>query len=346
MTDNASKHPAKTVEVPSKAWLCAEKYDQVLLAYLVCAWHIFPLKARKILRAFFSNAVIRVRLTEESNRAGNCFRVISQQALDMFVYDTCGTPEAGIEPLKISVRADATSFFNQAWARFTVSRALRRALFFCQQEKEEFLYQTLIDDLARKPYSERKIKMTLREMYHASERVKVIFRQQVESVLQQTISDPRLVMEEWQQLHQILPDVIALDPEMATQHDLAIQDMTAFWKELLEEKVADTGKSCWDIIHGPQSVSAHLQKARKHIHEQKNTSYIPAELSEAMNYACLAAELLKADPLDTELKLKKRMLSRGFFWLSKQKWLDDKTIELAIQAENKMQQMTVVINEE
>ena len=69
MTENSSKNPAKVTEVPSKAWLCAEKYDQVLLAYLVCVWHIYPLKARKILRGFFSDADIRVRLAEESNKA-------------------------------------------------------------------------------------------------------------------------------------------------------------------------------------------------------------------------------------------------------------------------------------
>ncbi len=346
MTEKSSQNPAKTTEVPSKAWLCAEKYDQVLLAYLICVWHIYPLKARKILRGFFSDAAVRARLAEESNKAGNCFRVISREALNTFLYDTCQAQETAVEPLDPAARGEAVAFFNRGWARFTVSRALRRVLFFCQQEKEEFLYQTLIADFERKPYGERKSGKTLRQMYHASERVKVIFRQQLESVLQQTISDPRLVMEEWQQLHQILPDVIALDPEMATQHDLAIQDMRAFWMELLEEIVVDTGKTCGSIIHDPQADMEQMRKARQHVQMQKNTSYIPAELSEAMNYACLAAELLKADPLDYDPKISNRMLSRGFFWLSKQKWLDEKTLELAAQAENKMQEMTVVINEE
>ncbi len=344
MSENASQNPAKTADLPSKAWLCAEKYDQVLLSYLVCVWHIFPLKARKILRSFFTNAVIRIRLAEESNKAGNCFRVISQQALDLFLYDTCGTPEAGVEPLKPYARADATTFFNRAWARFTVSRALRRVLFFCQKENELFLYQTLKADLERKPYGERKVKKPMREMYHASERVKELFHQQLEAVLLQTISDSRLVMEEWQQLHQILPELIALDPEMATQHDLAIQDMKAFWLELLKEPVPDTGKTCWGIIHDPKSTLEILQKARKYIQEQRDISSIPAELSEAMNYACLAAELLKNETMDS--KQNKRLLARGFFWLSKQQWLDSSTIELAVRAERKMQHMTLVIEEE
>jgi len=344
MNENACQNPAKTTEIPSKAWLCAEKYDQVLLAYLVCVWHIFPPKARRILASFFNNAVVRIRLAEESNRAGNCFRVISRQTLDSFVYDTCTNPETGIAPLKPSAKADAVVFFNQAWARFTISRALRRILFFCGQRNELFLYHTLFADLERKPYIKRKNKKTMREMYHASERVREIFHQQLEAVLQQTISDSRLVMEEWQQLHQILPDLIALDPEMATQHDLPIEDMKAFWLELLEDPIPDTGKTYREIVHDPKSTVEILQKTREYIQGQRDIRFVPAELSEAMNYACLAAELLKNDDMDT--KLSKRLLSRGFFWLSKQQWLDPTTIRLADRAEDKMQHMTLVIDQE
>lgn len=184
----------------------------------------------------------------------------------------------------------------------------------------------------------------MREMYHASERVKEIFHQQLEAVVQQTISDSRLVMEEWQQLHQILPDSIALDPEMATQHDLAIQDLKAFWLELLKEPVPDTGKTCWAILHDPKGTEENLQKARIHIQAQRDINYIPAELSEAMNYACMASDLLKSG--QNNAKLSNRQLARGFFWLSKQQWLDATTIELAVRAEHKMQLMTIVINEE
>jgi hypothetical protein len=344
MNENACQNPAKTTEIPSKAWLCAEKYDQVLLAYLVCVWHIFPPQARRILSSFFNNAVIRTRLAEESNMAGNSFRVISQHTLDSFLYATCANPEAGIAPLKSSARKDATVFFDQAWARFTISQALRRVLFFCQQENELFLYHTLAADFERKPYIKRKSKKTMREMYHASERVREIFHQQLEAVLQQTISDSRLVMEEWQQLHQMLPDLIALDPEIVTQHDLPIEDMKAFWLELLEEPVPDTGKNRREIIHDPQSTVEILQETRGHVLDQRDIRFVPAELSEAMNYACLAAELLKNDNMDT--KLSKRLLSRGFFWLSKQQWLDPTTIELAGRAGDKMQHMTLVIDQE
>lgn len=330
-------------EPPSKAWLCAQQYDQVLMSYLVCVWHIAPHRARKILNGFLDNTVIRIKLAEESRKAGSCFRLVIQQMLDLFLDDICSSPEVGIEALKNSARMEAEDFFNRAWARQTVAEALRRILFFCRQENRLFLYQTLISDLDRKPYCERALKKPIHEMYYASEQVKVLFCQQLEAVLLQTISDPRLVMQEWQELHHILPDVIALDPEMATQHDLAIQDMRAFWLELLKESVPEIGMTYWAVIHDPKSTVEILQKTRKHIHQQRDISYIPAELREALNYACLASELLKSETNNSNIN--NRLLARGFFWLSKQKWLDRVTTELAIQAEDKMQQMTVVINE-
>ena len=350
MPDNTNQnHPQEAglqeghQETPSKAWLCAQQYNQVLMSYLVCVWHVSPQRARKILHGFFSNTVIRIKLAEESRKAGSCFRLIIQQMLDLFLDDICSSPEIGMAPLKNSARMEAEDFFNRAWARYTVAEALRRILFFCRKENQLFLYQTLIADLERKPYCERAHKKPIHEMYYASEQVKVLFCQQLEAVLLQTISDSRLVLQEWQELHRILPDVIALDPEMAAQHDLAIQDMRAFWLELLKESVPEIGMTYWAVIHNPKSTVETLQKTRKHIHLQRDISYIPAELREALNYACLASELLKSET--NNFNINNRLLARGFFWLSKQKWLDQVTTELAVQAEEKMQQMTLVINE-
>ncbi|MDY0175965.1 MAG: hypothetical protein WCS95_03605 [Lentisphaeria bacterium] len=329
--------------IVSLAWDCAQEYEQVLLAYLVCVWHLEPGKARRLLGIFFDNKVIRIRLAEESRKAGNCYRVVLQQALDQFLANTSSIAEAQIAVLKEMERAQANRFFNQAWARHTIAEALRRVLFFCSEQNERFLYDTLLADFARIPYAERKARRPMREMYQASEKVKLIFSEQMEAVLLRTISDPRLVMQEWQELHHILPELIALDPEMATQHDLAIQDMKAFWLELLKENLPGSDKSFWSIIHNPKSTLEDLQKAHACAKSQRGVCRLPAELSEALNYACLAAEFLKSG--ENTFGVSTRMLGRGFFWLSKQKWLDPSSRELAEKAEGKLQDMTLVVND-
>ena len=312
MNENACQNPAKTTEIPSKAWLCAEKYDQVLLAYLVCVWHIFPPKARRILASFFNNAVVRIRLAEESNRAGNCFRVISRQTLDSFVYDTCTNPETGIAPLKPSAKADAVVFFNQDWARFTISRALRRILFFCGQRNELFLYHTLFADLEQTLYQAQEQK-TMREMYHASERVRNLSPTARSGVAADHFSS-RLVMEEWQQLHRYCRPH---RPRSGNGYPArpAYRGHEGILARIARRPHTDTGKTYREIVHDPKSTVEILQKHGIHQGSGISALYI----IKRSNELCLpAAELLKNDDMDT--KLSKRS-SRAFSG-SEQQWLE------------------------
>ncbi|NMA44059.1 MAG: hypothetical protein GX946_11870 [Oligosphaeraceae bacterium] len=343
----SENHPQTTAAgskgMASSAWECAQDYKLVLLAYLVCVWHLYPAKARKLLGTFFSNKVIRIRLAEESRRAGNCYRVILQQALDMFLINISSVSEIQISVLKELERTHANQFFNQSWAKYTITEALRRVRFSCTEQDELFLYDTLLADFARIPYSERKARRPMREMYQASEKAKLEFSAQMEAVLLRTISDSRLVMQEWQELHHILPDLIALDPEMATQQDLAIEDMKVFWLELLKENLLDGTHSFWSIIHNPQSTLEDLRRAHACAKRQRDIHRLPAELSEALIYVCLAAEFLKSG--ENTFGVSTRMLGRGFFWLSKQKWLDPSSRELAEKAEIQLQDMTQIVND-
>lgn len=322
----------------SKALLCAKQYELVLTTYSVCIWHIPPQKAKKYLSDFYSSEVICSKLAEEGSKAGCCFRKISKQLLDLFLYDTFVAAGKAVAPLKEFSASYALNFFNRAWARYTIQEALLQVLQICEKNDRLILYKSLLADLNKIPYAERFECKTLREMYAASKEVRVIFSEQMETALLKTISDSRLVMQEWQELHLILPDLLALDPEMAAQLNLSVEDLRSFWQELINEEIDELNKTVKEIIHLESSSLDELQKIRKIFQEQKKHNIIPIELSEAMNYACLAAELLKINK--NAFNLSNRKLNRGFFWLSKQSWVDEKTVTLAEKANEKLKLVT------
>ena len=161
--------------------------------------------------------------------------------------------------------------------------------------------------------------------------MKLIFSEQMEAVLLRTISDPRLVMQEWQELHHILPELIALDPEMATQHDLAIQDMKAFWLELLKENLPGSDKSFWSIIHNPKSTLEDLQKARTCAKSQRRSAACPLNSARRLTMPRLAAEFLKSG--ENTFGVSTRMLKGGLLLALQTKMAEYSSRELAEKAE-------------
>ena len=145
-------------------------------------------------------------------------------------------------------------------------------------------------------------------------------------------------MQEWQALHQILPEAVALDPEILTQHFLSAQDMSAFRLELQSEFIPGLELTFAKILFGANTTREALQQARKIIKLQNPNQSLPLELLEAMLYACLVVELLKFPASLSEIQ--RRALPRGLFWLSKQHWLDPETHKLAGEAEKNIRQMT------
>ncbi len=333
LTENFS--PA--AQPASAAWLCADQYYQVLLSYLVCNRHFAPQKARKILQNFYQDQFVKDKFEADSHKAGVCFRVLTREAMDLYLYEKCYEThsEKRYQPLD---NLPSDPFFDRQWARETINEAMRRVREVFTSEGEPDLFQSLLDDLRSKPYKDRPGDISMRERYRDSEKAKQYFIQQLESLLLTTISDSRLAMQEWQALQQILPEALAFDPEIVTQHFLSPQDMNAFWLELQSETIPGLKQSFREILENDNTTLEDLQKTRQMVKSQNPGNTLPLELLEALLYSCLAVELLKFSARISDSQ--KRCLPRGLFWLSKQQWLDPRTLHLATQAEKKIQHLT------
>jgi hypothetical protein len=333
---SAAGHPT-AAEAFSAAWLCADQNYHVLLSYLICSRHFAPGKARKILENFFADQFVRDKFQADSRRAGVCFRVLIRESLELYLFEKQYETPSGqhFQPLD---NLPSDPFFDRQWAREIVREVMRRVRNICISEGGPELFECLLDDLSNRSYQDRPGELSLRTRYRNSEKIKQYLIQQLEALLMSTISDPRLVMQEWQALHQILPEDITLDPEILAQHFLTSQDMSVFWLELQSETIPGLGRTFRDLIQGPETTLAELQKTRQIIKLQNPGNTLPSELLTAMLYTCLAVELLKFNVSISESQL--RTLPRSLFWLSKQQWLDPHTRKLAVQAEQKIQHLT------
>jgi len=332
--------PSAPAEAASAAWLCADQYYQVLLSYLICNRHFAPQEARKILDNFYQDQFVKDKFQADSQKAGVCFRVLTREALELYLFEKRHETSNAkrYQPLD---NLPSDPFFDRQWARETINEAMRRVHQIFTSESETGLFQSLLDDLCSKPYKDRPGDISMRERYRNSEKAKQCFIQQLESLLLNTISDSRLVMQEWQALQQILPEAIAFDPEIITQHFLSPQDMNTFWLELQSETIPGLNLSFREIIESKNTTFEDLQETRKMVKLQNPGNTLPMELLEALLYSCLAVELLKFNAYLSDSQ--RRGLPRGLFWLSKQQWLDPQTLHLASAAEKEIQHLTANI---
>ncbi|NLF93243.1 MAG: hypothetical protein GX564_05085 [Oligosphaeraceae bacterium] len=309
----------------------------MLLSSLICSHHFAPGKARKILENFFADQYVKDKFQSDSRKVGVCFRTLIRESLELYLFEKqYETPNGKhFQPLD---NLPSDPFFDRQWAQAIIHEAMRRVREICLAEGGSELFECLLDDLSSRSYQERPGTLSLRTRYRNSEKAKHYLLQQLEALLMSTISDPRLVMQEWQALHQILPEAVTLDPEILTQHFLSSQDMSAFWLELQSETVPGLDRTFRALIQGPDTTLAELQKTRQIIKQQNPGSTLPLELLEAMLYTCLAVELLRFKTSISETQ--RRTLPRGLFWLSKQQWLDPQTRALAAQAEQEIQHLT------
>jgi hypothetical protein len=302
------------------------------MSYLVCERHFSPDDSRMLLKGYLEEGS-QMQVNGSWNAEMKVsFRQLLREDLDKYVQEQV-LRSVCFPLVQEHDNVDMERIFGVRWAHFVLKEATRRARARCLEAGLQELFSAFNYDEEGLPLFTGSSAL-LRENYRNAIKAKRIFRQQLEILLLETVPDWHLLEQEKAALNNFCPQELERRASLESMHNCSVEELTLFWKELLEIPVPGLGGGLEELLEDFGHDVECLARLHEALEHETSMGYYPQVLLKAADLTGLAVSICRTGTIYLDYSI--HNLQKGLFWLTKQPWLDEKTHQYASEALDKL----------